>query len=238
MITPASAIVILALASSGGQEARKSYNLLPQVKVGDQFVYDYQSKITVGANESQFNARFAMTVQSLEPKERITFESRQTKGEFVSAGKAQPTPESTTSATFKLNGELLSTTPPSSGAEQARLGRLMMMVVPESPASAGSKWSWESAAEERFGKVGLKGSGECLAIESHRGFLSAKLKLAASESGGAKPAKAAMIVWVAVQDGMPVEVQMNLENAPLFPGTVANLTATNVRVGPKPTGSG
>ena len=220
--------LIIAMAAFGSSASQK-HSLLPHVKVGDTFPFEYRSTTTVNAKPSQFNAVFIMSVASLEPKGTITFNTEQRSSEIVTDGKSTAIPDSTTKTTFKLNGELLSTEPAYASPEQARFGQLMAMVVPEKPTGVGDTWTWKVEPSAANGSVGVKAKGECATFENRLGVSCARLKLSAEETSGSKPAKCAMEVWFSLIDGLPVEIHMEMTDVPLGRGVVGSIKAVNKR---------
>lgn len=208
---------------------QQAHSLLPKVKVGDAFTYSFTSKNVAGGREGSMAAKYVMTIASFEPKGTITFKNEQKEGTYKFGEQTTPLPDSVTTTRFKLNGEMLSSDPPLASVEQARVSQLMWMVVPTDPAKIGDKWTWEAPANEANGNVSVKGEGVCLTFEKHGGLDCAKLKLSAKETRGSKPASSSMEVWYAIKDGMPVEIRMDVEDAPLAPGLMGSIHAVNVR---------
>lgn len=212
------------------QGAKEMHSLLPQVQVGDRFVFSYRGETSAAGIAGVFRARFEMAVASLEPKGTITFKTDQREAAFESAGQTRAVPDSTVSSRFRLNGIMLSADPGFDTPERARMSRLMWIVVPEEKAGVGAQWKWSSEPNEANGQIGLKGAGECLAFETRQEIRCAKLRLTAKEESGEQPGSAKMEVWVSLKDGMPVEVIAELSNVPLGPGAAGSMKFTNRRV--------
>lgn len=207
----------------------ESHSLLPRVKVGDKFDYDYRSESSLNGNTSVFSAHFGLTIASLEPKGSITFANRQTGGEFASGGATRKVPDSGSTTKFKLNGELLSADPPYASPAQARFGQLLQIVVPSEKASIGTTWTWKTPPSETNGQIGVEGKGRCVAFEERLGTKCAKLELTMKETSGDMPASCSTTVWVSINDGLPVETVIAMSDVPLGPGAIANVKAVNRR---------
>ncbi len=223
-------IAVLLLGVANGKDSRQEHSLLPNVKVGDRFAFEFKSTSEVGGSAAAYSARFELSVASLEPKGTITFHTEQKNAEFSMAGQVQKIPDSKTTSKFKVTGEVLTLDPPAATPEQARFSRLMQIVVPEGTASVGKTWTWSSEPTELNGKIGLEGKGQCVAFEQRDGVPCAKLRLTARETTGEKPASSTIEVWIALKDGLPVETILRFEDAPFAPGITGSMHGVNKRV--------
>lgn len=223
------ALAVVAVLSLGGWTSSDEKSLLPKVKVGDAFVYDYTSEVSAGGRQQEFNAEYHISITSLEPTGTIAFKFDARNALIGADGKYAEVPDSSNITVFKLNGEVVSNEPALASAEQRRFGRAMQIVVPDKPVDVGGTWTWSSPASEAFGRIGLEGKGELLAFEKRRDVETAKLSLSAWETSGDTPTKSTMTVWVSLADGLPVETQMTVENAPFAPGVAGSIKASNKR---------
>ncbi len=219
-----------------GAEAKatgETHSLLPNVKVGDEIHYAYRNEIRVGETTAVLAMKITMTIAALEPKGQIVFKNAQSEGTFQRGEQTSKLPDSVNTTTFRLNGELVAALPAPATPEQKRLNRLMQMRVPEGPAGVGAKWTWEEDPNEAGGGVGRKAGGELIAFEERLGMRCAKVRYVVKETSGESPCGGTMEVWFALKDGLPAEVSMQLENAPLGGGALGRIRASNRRTNSK-----
>jgi hypothetical protein len=214
---------------TAGIAKQESRLLLPNVKVGDKFVYDFKASYAAGGRTFDVTAKIEMTVLSLDPKGTITFRNDQRDMEARSGETVSKRPDSMSTTRFKLNGVLLSTDPPHANSEIARFSRLMQIVVPEDKASVGRTWTWKVAPAESNGHVGVEGDGELLAFEERGGTPCAKVRISARETAGEPRASGKMDVWISLRDGLPFEMAVAFENIPFAKGVTGSYKGVNVR---------
>lgn len=206
--------------------AAQSHSLLPSVKVGDHFLYDFESTMSTPTATTKMKVQTDMSVISLEPAGTITFKN-DAKHRVISQGeKVRELPNAISTTKFKLDGELLSVTPSPATPEQARFSSMMQMRVPTGPVKVNQTWTW---TEEPADSIGRSAKCQCMAFETHRGVECAKVHYSIKETSGDTPATEEMDVWFSLKDGIPVEIVVDLANAPLAPGVTAKFHATNVR---------
>lgn len=219
----------LACAASAGAQR---HSLLPHVRVGDVFRYEFRGTYQVADKESTYTAVFEMAIGGIAANGNLTFNNKQMGAEISQGGQIRKLPDSSTSTVVKPNGVFVSVEPPYASPEQARFSRLMQIVLSETPVKTGDSWSWNLEPTSGNGNIGFAGKGECLAFEMKAGVRCAHVRLTGKETSGEKPAAGSMEVWVSLKDGMPIEIKMDFSNVPLAPGALATYRAGNKRVLP------
>ncbi len=206
--------------------APQEHSLMPNVKVGDHFLYDFESTMTTPTATFKLKVRTDMSVASLEPTGTITFKN-DAKNRVITLGeKVRELPDATTTTRFKLNGELISVQPAPATPEQTRFSSMMQMRVPTGPVKVNQSWTWSEAPADA---VGRSAKCQCVAFETRRGVECAKVHYSIKETSGDTPATEEMDVWFSLKDGIPVETMVDMANAPLAAGVTGKFHATNVR---------
>lgn len=224
---------VLALVSTGSAPAAaQRHSLLPHLRVGDAFKYQFRGTYQVAGKESVYSATFEMAIGAIARNGELTFKNKQVGGEISRGGQVRKLPESATTSVLKPNGQIVSVDPPYASPEQARFSRLMQIIVSDRPVKVGDTWTWAQEPSAVNGNIGYDGKGECLAFETRGGAGCARVRLTGKERSGEKPASGTMEVWVNLKDGMPMEMSMVFAEVPLAPGVTATYRAENKRVGP------
>lgn len=205
------------------------HSLLPTVKVGQVLNYNFSSTYEIGSAKAKFSSNVKMTIDDLVENKTIVFKNEQSKSTLNFDGKDVKSDDSSYKTTFKLTGEFVSMDPEPT-PEQARFGNVMQMIVPDDKVRIGSKWTWTTKGTSVTDGVGVKGNGECLALEDHMGVICAKVKYVQFETDTDRPARGTMTVWFSVADGMPMEVQADYVNMPFILGRSMPMKAVNKRV--------
>lgn len=218
---------LLILAAQFGPQ---THSLLPKVRVGSQVNYDYMAEYSLGAQRTGFRSRYEMSVACLDSGKFITFQNKQREAWYMMGDKETKAPDTTTLATFRFTGALVSTEPAYASPEQARFGQLMQMIVPDGEVAVGSRWRHATAPGVANGQIGCDFLGQCLAFQRRRGIPCAKLAMRSRENGKGATGSCKMTVWFSLEDGLPVEIQMQLTQVPVGPGRLGNVKATNLRV--------
>lgn len=198
-----------------------TYLLLPTAPKGYAVIYEYKATMAMGGQSVKIASRNKMVVEEFPKKGQVTFRFEGGEMSLERAGQTNTFPGSTSRATFKTNGEIVSFDPEVKSPEQLRSRYLLAMVVPSNRVSIGATWSWKSN--------GIAGTGKFVAVEQHLGLECAKLALHNRETDQGTPATAQMEVWYSLKDGLPVDTIVHAKDVPLAPGSAGTIEATNRR---------
>lgn len=223
---------VLALVSMGSATSvAQRHSLLPHLRVGDVFKYQFKGTYAAADKESIYTASFEMAIGAIARNGELTFKNKQVGGEISQGGQVRKLPESATTSILKPNGEIVSVDPPYASPEQARFSRLMQIIVSDKPVKVGDIWTWSQEPSTVNGNIGYDGKVECVAFETRGGAGCARIRLTGKERSGLKPATGTMEVWVNLKDGLPMEMSMVFTDVPLAPGLTATYRAENKRIG-------